>query len=206
MTGFAVLLVSVQSEIWIECWKPCNNSNQTLLEKFVWRVQLIKLTSFCFINITIIEDNRSLIFPTLEILCNFYAGHVIIESFYDWATWLFRSGTVNDFLIRTGSRKYTIPQIYNRSHTKGELFLIHFACIFRNSKILHFSLNFQSVLTNQKTSARDQSEPATVTKVSFINYFSGDFDSLNCEKWQIYKLYYITVSNMLYYIIRINIL
>ena len=148
ITGFAVLLVSVQSEIWIECWKPCNNSNQTLLEKFVWRVQLIKLTPLCFINITIIEDNKSLIlfYIALEILCNFYAGHVIIESFYDWATWLFRSGTVNDFLIRTGSRKYTIPQIYNRSHTKGELFLIHFACIFRNSLILHFlEINFHSI-------------------------------------------------------------
>jgi len=142
----AVLLVSVLSEIWIECWKPCNISNQTLLEKFVWRVQLIKLNPFCFINILITEDNSSLIFLTLEILCNFDAGHVMIKSFYDCATWLFQSGTVNDFLIRTGSRKYTIPQIYNRSHTKGELFLIRFACIFRNSLILHFlDINFHSI-------------------------------------------------------------
>ena len=143
---FAVWFVSVLSEIWIECWKPCKISNQTLLEKFVWRVQLIKLNPFCFINTLITEDNRSLIFLTLEILCNFYAGHVMIESFNDWATWLFQSGTVNDFLIRTGSRKYTIPQIYNRSHTKGELFLIRFACIFRNSLILHFlEINFHSI-------------------------------------------------------------
>ena len=149
--GFAVILVSVWSEIWIECWKPCNISNQTLLEKFVWRVQLIKLNPFCFINILITEDNRSLIFLTLKILCNFYAGHIIIESFDDWDTWSFPSGTVKDFLIGTGSRKYTIPQIYNRSHTKGELFLIRFACIFRNSLILHFwEINFHRTSDSEK--------------------------------------------------------